>query len=73
LDNAGIKSHCKDIRFVSARTRRRDYAIPIDRLEFSKMPQMTREEYRAMREGINADYGVHAPAMPETGQDTFDR
>jgi hypothetical protein len=64
LKNAGLKSHCDDIKSVSVKTRRRNYTIPISQLDFDEQPQMTLKEYGDMRQRIVDIYGVRAVPSP---------
>jgi len=64
LKNAGLKSRCDDIKSVSVKTRRRNYSIPVTRLDFDKLPQMTQQQYGDMRQRIVDIYGIRAISSP---------
>jgi hypothetical protein len=73
LRNAGIKAHCGDRGSVSVKTRRRDYTVPIEPLDFDHEDQMDRVQYADMRQRIDAKYGVRAPSgSPGPLSDRFD-
>ncbi len=68
LENAGIKTECKNLGGVTIRTRDRDYLIPIKPLAFDHPPQqMHPDEYRQMRERLDQQFGIKrtTPAEPD--------
>lgn len=56
LQNAGIKSRCRDIGSVQVQTRRENLTLPVERLDFDHEPQMKREEYAALRARLKGKY-----------------
>jgi hypothetical protein len=52
LEQAGIKSRCHDVGSVHITTRKKEFDLPVKKLEFDHEPQMERDDYAVMRERL---------------------
>jgi len=69
LENAGIKSNCIDKGRVEVSTRRAKFTLPVSKFEFENEPQMTREEYSAMRRRMREEYTAKNAPLSRTKAD----
>jgi hypothetical protein len=72
LENAGMKAHLPKRGVVQVNTHEHSYVIPIEQLDFDKLPQMDRPQYAAMREKISQKYGLRKVEAPPTFTPTYD-
>jgi hypothetical protein len=64
LDNAEIHSHIPQRGTVNMTVEERPLTLQIDKLEFKDEPQMSPEEYRGLRESLQAKFPVRASKKP---------